>query len=432
MTGFGLELNKSLYTSMESSILAGIMKGAWLQAMATAGLSQRLLFVSVTIIYWTTMYIYVPILSPFLSAQQYSLQFIGIVLGSYGFIQMLIRFPLGIASDRLGKRKPFIILGMVAAALSSLLFLIPGLWVWPLAGRLVAGICASTWVAFTVMYASYFSAGQTGKAMSNISVMTVAGQMIGMLLSGWLTESFSIHTPFIVGAVIASAGVLLALGLKEPQSGILRDGPAMSFAGVKEVVRTRTLLQVSLLSVLAHSVLFITMFGFTPLKAEQLGADGFTLTILVFAFMLPHAIASFLSASWFAPRFGSWGTLSIGFGLSAVCTGAMAFAPSLGILIATQALNGLAQGLHLPMLLGLAIRDVDLSGRATAMGLYQAIYAIGMFIGPFLAGLLNENWGLDSGFLLGAIVAGAAALLVWRWALSERRSTVVQGHERGF
>ena len=161
-----------------------------------------------------------------------------------------------------------------------------------------------------------------------------------------------------------------------------------------------------------------------------MGANGIALTILVFAFMLPHAIASLMTASWFAPRFGNWGTLGIGFSVSAICTAAMALAPSYGILVVTQAINGFAQGLHLPLLLGLAIRDVDITGRATAMGLYQALYAIGMFSGPFLAGWLNQYWGLDSGFLFGAILGVLAALLVWGWAKQEHNNRMTIQHDR--
>ena len=99
----------------------------------------------------------------------------------------------------------------------------------------------------------------------------------------------------------------------------------------------------------------------------------------------------------------------------------MIAAPTLGVLIATQAVNGFGQGLHMPLLLGLAIRDVEQTGRATAMGLYQALYAVGMFSGPFLAGWLNGSWGLDSGFLFGAFAGFVAFVLVWHWSRKERK-----------
>ncbi|WP_138751508.1 MFS transporter [Paenibacillus sinopodophylli] len=387
--------------------------------------AQRMLFTIITILYWTSMYVYVPTLSPYLSDRGLSLPYIGIVLGSYGFVQMFVRFPLGIVSDRLGKRKPFIMLGMLTAAISCLFFLIPGSWLWPLAGRLMAGICASTWVAYTVLYASYFSTEQTGKAMGNISVMIVSGQMTGMLLSGWLTDGFSPYAPFILGAVIGVLGLALVWFIKEPPTQ--QNGkPGMSFAMIKNVVRTKTLLQVSILSILAHGVLFITMFGFTPLKAEEIGADGLKLTLLVFAFMLPHAFASLVTARWFTPKFGDWGTIGAGFLISAICTAAMVLGDSFTMLIITQAINGFAQGLHLPLLLGMAIRDVALPGRATAMGLYQALYAIGMFSGPFLAGWLNELWGLNGGFLFGSMLGAVALILVVVWARSERKFSIIK------
>ncbi len=380
------------------------------------------MFTIVTLLYWTSMYIYVPTLSPYLSDLGYSLPFIGIVLGSYGLVQMLVRFPLGVLSDRLGKRKPFILLGFVSAGGSCMLFLLPDLWIWPLAGRLLAGVCASTWVAFTVMYAAFFAHGEAGKAMGNISVMTVSGQMAGMLLSGWLTDDFSPKAPFVVGIAAAVIGLALSLFLRESHTS-LDEGKRMSLDRVGKVVRNSTLLRVSMLSILAHGVLFITMFGFTPLKGAELGASGIELTLLVFAFMLPHATASFLTGSRFAPVFGPWKVIAAGFILSGICTGSMLFIDRLPLLYLSQAFNGFAQGLHLPLLLGLAIRDVQERGRATAMGLYQAIYAIGMFSGPFLAGWLNEEWGLGSGFVFGALLTLIATSLVWRWSIADKRKS---------
>ncbi|MFC4775306.1 MFS transporter [Paenibacillus sp. GCM10023252] len=381
----------------------------------------RVVFMIVTIMYWISMYIYVPVLSPYLSDRGMSLQLIGIILGSYGFVQMLVRFPVGLSSDRWGRRKPFLVIGLLCGGLSCVLFTIPGSWVWPLAGRIVAGVCASTWVVFTVMYAGFYAEGDTTRAMGNISVMTVTGQLIGMGLSGWLVHSYGTKEMFLVGAVVGLLGLLLALTLREPDRRDAGRVP-MSLSKLKEVVRTKTLLQVSVLSLLAHGILFITMFGFTPLKAEQLGASALQLTLIVFSFMVPHALASFITAARVAPRLGHWRTVLVGFLLSGGCTIAIAYSPSLEWLMVTQAVNGFAQGMTIPLLLGLSIRDVALPARATAMGLYQSVYSIGMFAGPFAAGWLNDNLGLNSGFWLGGLLGAAAAMLAVWWEASDRRA----------
>ncbi|MBW7453803.1 MFS transporter [Paenibacillus sepulcri] len=377
-------------------------------------------FIAVTLLYWSTLYVYVPILTPFMKEGGYSDILIGVVLGSYGFTQMFIRFPLGLLSDKMHKRKPFMMLGLLSGALSCLLFMIPGSWMWPLAGRIMSGVCASAWVAFTVLYAAYFSANEATKAMSNISFLTVIGQLIGMTLSGWLAGAYNWNAAFITGVGLGLLGLILTFAVKEPQGGVARAPISLKY--LREIVRNPTLLQVSILSILAHSVLFITMFGFTPLKATSLGATSGQLTIIVIAFMVPHAITSLLSGRIIAPRFGTWNVAAAGFALSAVFTVAIAYSPSLGWLAATQALNGFAQGLHFPLLLGLAIQPFEPSKRATAMGFYQAVYSVGMFAGPFLAGFVNDGFGRDYGFWLGGAFALSAVILTLIWKRSPNQT----------
>ena len=49
--------------------------------------------------------------------------------------------------------------------------------------------------------------------------------------------------------------------------------------------------------------------------------------------------------------------------------------------------------------------------RATGMGVYQAIYAAGMFAGPAASGYLAQAAGLDSVFYLAAAVSLAGGFL---------------------
>jgi len=55
----------------------------------------------VTVLYWTSLYTYVPILAPYLESLGYSYKLIGLIIGSYGLMQITVRLPLCIWSDRL-------------------------------------------------------------------------------------------------------------------------------------------------------------------------------------------------------------------------------------------------------------------------------------------------------------------------------------------
>ncbi|MBO9598941.1 MAG: MFS transporter [Cohnella sp.] len=388
-------------------------------ANATASRRQHLIFAVATVLYWSTLYIYVPILSPYLEDRGITIGLIGFILGSYGLTQVVTRLPLGMYSDVMSRRKPFLIIGMLAGLISCALFMLPGTWGGPLAGRLMAGICAAAWVPFSVLYASYYPANQTHQAMGTLSFLTVFGQLVGMSASGGLAAWGGWNYAFLCGIIVAGIGTIVAVFVYEPQPANTPEPTRSSVpkpsrkASIASVFRSALLWRVSILSLLAHGILFITMFGFTPLQASELGASKSQLTLIVIAFMVPHAIVSFFSGRVLAPRLGSRNVIVAGFLLAAVFTAAIPYSESLGWLALTQAGNGIAQAMYFPLLLSLAIRPFPAAQRATAMGFYQSVYSIGMFIGPYIAGGLNSLGGLRAGFLFGSSLGIIAAVLAW-------------------
>ena len=62
-------------------------------------------------------------------------------------------------------------------------------------------------------------------------------------------------------------------------------------------------------------------------------------------------------------------------------------------------------GIGYPVLMGMSIRYVADSDHATAMGLHQSVYAIGMFAGPWLSGILAEAIGIRPMFGLTAVAS---------------------------
>lgn len=73
------------------------------------------IFLAVTALFWASLYTYVPILSPYTQDMGASLGMVGLIVAAYGLSQLLLRIPTGIISDRRGARRPFIIIGHLAA-----------------------------------------------------------------------------------------------------------------------------------------------------------------------------------------------------------------------------------------------------------------------------------------------------------------------------
>ncbi|OBZ07519.1 MFS transporter [Bacillus sp. FJAT-27264] len=386
--------------------------------LASAGTSQRgrnsrFFFLIIVYFYWFSSYIYVPVLSPYVEHLGASYMMVGMVLGVYGLMQILFRLPMGIGSDYMNRRRPFIYLGLIATAASCFLFMWGAAPGWALAARAVSGISASAWVVYTVMFTGYFSKDEAGKAMGMLQFTTVIAQLSSMMISGYIVDHWGWGAPFLIGGVVAILALLLALRL--PEQRLERSEGAMQVKDLALVIKEPLLVRVSLLSALAHCVLFITMFGYTSNQALSIGASKESLGWLTLAFMVPHAFATLYGSRMFGKLLGDCGTLLLGFVGTALCTLSIPFMPTLAALCITQVGNGFMQGLIFPLLLGKSVSGVDPSKRATAMGFYQAVYAAGMSAGPFVAGWMSSAYGLAGGFWLGAIAAALAAVLSLVW-----------------
>jgi len=88
-------------------------------------------------------------------------------------MQFVCRISIGLVSDMVQRRKPFVMFGMATAMGSGWLFALTNSLGWALAARALAGVAAATWVVFTVLYARYFRPEDTHRAMGQISLVVV-------------------------------------------------------------------------------------------------------------------------------------------------------------------------------------------------------------------------------------------------------------------
>ena len=139
-------------------------------------------------LYWGALYIYSPILSVYAQSLGASFTTVGMVVGAYGFVQMWLRIPLGIYSDRLGRRLPFLYAGHFFNLVGCLGLAMAPTPMYLVMFRGVLGISAATWVAFTVLFASYFPPNQSPKAMGVVTAINGISLIIVNGLGGQIAE----------------------------------------------------------------------------------------------------------------------------------------------------------------------------------------------------------------------------------------------------
>src|SRR5690625_1295959 len=220
---------------------------------------------------------------------------IGTILGAYGISQIVFRLPLGILTDYLEKsRKYLIILSFICAFISCLMMIYFTHFFLVLLARLLAGVTAAMWVLVTVIYSYYFSPDQSARSMGAIQFNTVMTQFVCMAISGLLIAHFGWKFPFVLGAIAALVGAVFSWNLRDVTIEKNEARPFNLFRAVRETNRIKGLKMLTFLSLIAHAILFITVFGFSPVLASSIGVTEAQFIWLMSAFFIPHALTSFL------------------------------------------------------------------------------------------------------------------------------------------
>ena len=174
----------------------------------------------------------------------------------------------------------------------------------------------------------------------------------------------------------------------------------------------------SLLAALSQYANWTATFGFMPILATQLGAMDVTQSVLMSIHIGVFTLGN-LVATAIVSRVGARRLVYLSFVLLSTGIGGAALAPSLPLIFVSQFCIGLAQGISYPVLMGMSIQQVADAERTTAMGLHQAVYAIGIFGGPWLSGMLADAMGIRPMFGVTAFVCLVLGLFGARW-LTER------------
>jgi len=357
--------------------------------------------------FWSSLYTYVPILPTHALAAGATDAQMGMILASYGLTQLFFRLPLGLLSDRLRRKKIFALLGtgLVTASALGLAFSTRPLGLFLF--RALSGCAATAWVTISVLYNSHFPIEQAVRSAGQLNLMAAIGQIVAMSSGGWIAENWGAQASFFASALL-SLPALVAFGFVHD----VREsrGAGITWPAFGRAIATPRLLLVSGLAACSQFAFFATALGYAAVHARSFAASDAELGILTTAVQVTKALPSLLLSIRRRPRQGH-GMVMAGLSLVALPLFVFPALTDLRWMIVCQALIGIGVGMSFPVLMGLALQSVEPEARASAMGVFQSIYAIGMTLGPLTSGFIAGRAGIWGVYLTNGALLVAAALV---------------------
>jgi len=241
--------------------------------------------------------------------------------------------------------------------------------------------------------------------MSVNTLSLVTATFVGGLLAEYLGN----NSTFYGASGVGFAGALLLLTAPEPR---IVTKTRYSFSTLVGVLKTPLLLRVSAIAITLQFVTFGVNFGFLPIHAEDLGASKSEIGYITTAGLLA-AVAGTAVSPWVSNRWGPTVSVIAAATATLISLVIMSITTDLVTLGGLQTLNGFGRGMMNTVLISMALASAPVAIRATAMGSYQALYAIGMLLGPATSGPVAAAFGIDMVFWAAAAATVLGAVIVF-------------------
>ena len=282
-------------------------------------------------------------------------------------------------------------------------------------GRAITGLAAGTWVPLTVIFSSLFPPQEAVRATAILTAVNSLSRMAASGTNGWLNGLGGYSLPFFVAIAIAMVAILVVLPAREERIPPVKP----SIGTIRALVTRPDVFRPAVLSALAQYVTWSATLSFTPILAHNLGASDNLQSLLTSGSIGIITIGNLVTVT-LEKKMGNANLARISFAMLALGAILAALSPNLAWLFVAQFFASVGSGISQPLLMGMSIAKVEGNQRATAMGLHQAVYGVGMFAGPFLSGALADWLGIQPMFGVTGFACLVLGFLGVKWMASRR------------
>ena len=345
---------------------------------------------------------------------------LGLALGVYGLTQALLQIPLGMASDRCG-RKPIIIAGLLIFAVGSLTAATATSVEMLIVGRGLQGAGAIA-AALMALLTDLTSEQSRSKAMATVGASIGVAFAVALILGPVITSSWGLAGLFWVTAVLALAGIGVVIWLV-PNAPSTGTAARQSTVPLRQVLLDGQLMRLNLGVFVLHGLL-TALFVVIPVRLVEAGGLAVTEHWLVY---LPVMLLSFVAMVPLMIAAEKGGKLKPVF-LGAVALlglAEVAFASVTSdwvvLLAAILFLFFLAFNLLEATLPSMMSKLAPAGAKGAASGAYSTSQFLGAFAGGIAGGWLLQSFG-------SVAIYWVSALAVAIWLLAAATMTAPQAN----
>ncbi|MFA3791443.1 MFS transporter [Aliiglaciecola sp. SL4] len=335
----------------------------------------------------------------------YSVLMVGIAIGGYGLTQAFLQIPMGMLSDKFG-RKPIIVVGLLLFSLGSLIAgFADNMWMLVL-GRILQGTGAIAG-AIMALAADVSRENQRPKVMAIIGIAIGFSFYLALMIGPMISNVWGLSGIFFVTAVLALLCILIVGFVVPSQQNSAPSGDTLpTWKDVAKLFGDQQIQKLNLSVCLLH--MMITLFFMQlPIMLQQMGL----LVEVQWKLYLPVLLTSILG-------------LTILMGLNRKVSQKVLMLVSIFLLMIACAGLSLSSSLYtmaafaviffsgfnyLEANLPAWVSSIAPAGKkGSAMGMYASFQFFGAFLGGMLAGMLNQYFSPSE-----VLMFAVGILLVW-------------------
>ena len=356
---------------------------------------------------------------------------VGILISLYGFVNSALQPLMGALSDRVGRRKVLIQLGLALVGTGTLTFIFAQRFVDLLFLRTLQGVGVAMTIPASLALMAVITEKETrGGSMGFYSTMRMTGFAMGPLIGGFLQVHFGFNAAFYAGAGFSFLAMLLI-------QLWVHDVPVSEEVKVAKRFKIidRSLLGAGILS--AALATFVMANGFsmvTTLENEfnsrlDMTAIGFG---IAFSVLMVGRLVFQIPLGRLSDFVGRKPLVVVGLLLMAPATALLGEVTDMYQLVLTRLFQGVASACIAAPAFAVVADLSQSGGEGRQMSVITMGFGLGLAAGPLLAGLLAVLF-FELPFLVGGVMSLAAAGIVQHFMQEtvERRGLFSQKRSKG-